>query len=68
MTIVLGVLTAVSSIAASVAASLGYLNHKKVTNVQATVNGRLQEALEMVKKSAEALATSELKRHAGDDQ
>jgi hypothetical protein len=61
-------LSAFSGVAASAAAILAGINHTKVKNVQATVNGRLREALEMLAHSAAALATSEEKRHEADGE
>lgn len=61
-------ISSVSTVAASAAAILAGINHAKVKNVQTTVNGRLREALEMIAKATEALAVSEAKRHAANDE
>lgn len=68
MTAAIAILTALASISASIAAIFTVINHSKVSQVKEIVNGRLAETLDMLRKSAEQLAASELKRHEETDK
>jgi hypothetical protein len=66
--VVIASISSVSTIAASTAAVFAVFNHKKVGNVQATVNGRLGQVLEMLANATEALAVSERLRHEANNE
>lgn len=51
MEVAISILVSVATIASSIAAILGYLNHGKVTNINANVNGRIGQLISALEHS-----------------